>query len=437
MNTYTSIPFSLTFLAFKGYLVNFVLLLLITCSINLNAQVYQVYVAAESDDVVQRVSFDANTNQGWVDATISVGKLPTETDGPHGLTISPDKKHWFVTIAHGNPYGYLAKYSTETHELKGTVDLGLFPASMEISEFTGLLYAVNFNLHGEMEPSTMMIVDPETMDLVAELPTGLMPHGTRMNSTGRKAYHVSMMSDELLEVDTYGFKIARRLALAPNMVTETTTEETGMDDLKELLNMDQSSGSRMGWMKEMNNQSASSDQHSHSSSRQTDRESDADALEHMEHKAHMHESAPLIKPTWADPHPNDAFVYVAGNGSNELIEIDVKKWAITRRIPTGKAPYNLEVSPNGKWLISSLKGAAATSVVDLSTGEELAQIANSRRVSHGVAISSDSKYAFISVEGIGGEAGSVDVISLEALERVAVVETGKQAGGISFFTLIE
>ena len=156
----------------------------------------------------------------------------------------------------------LAKYSTETHELKGTDDLGLFPASMETSEWTGLLYAVNFNLHGEMEPSTMMIVDPETMDLVAELPTGVMPHGTRMNSTGRKAYHVSMMSDELLEVDTYGFKIARRLALAPNMVTETTTEETGMEDLKELLNMDQSSGSRMGWMKEMNNQSASSDQHS-------------------------------------------------------------------------------------------------------------------------------------------------------------------------------
>ena len=115
----------------------------------------------------------------------------------------------------------------------------------------------------------------------------------------------------------------------------------------------------------------------------------------------------------------------------------MKKWAITRRIPTGKAPYNLEVSPNGKWLVSSLKGAAAASVVDLSTGEELAQIANSRRVSHGVAISSDSKYAFISVEGIGGEAGSVDVISLEALERVAVIETGKQAGGISFFTLIE
>lgn len=422
MNTYKSIPFNLTFSAFIGYLANVVLLLLITFSLNLNAQVYQVYVAAESDDVVQRVSFDANTNQGWVDATISVGKLPTETDGPHGLTISPDKKHWFVTIAHGNPYGYLAKYSTETHELKGTVDLGLFPASMEISEFTGLLYAVNFNLHGEMEPSTMMVVDPETMDLIAEIPTGIMPHGTRMNSTGRKAYHVSMMSDELIEVDTYGLDVSRTLSLKESIKSDDAGDQdheqhspmTTQDLEAELKAMD-GSGGRMGWMKEMN------------TSKPANKEG---------HNSESHH-APTVKPTWADPHPNDAFVYVAGNGSDELIEIDVKKWAITRRIPTGKAPYNLEVSPNGKWLVSSLKGAAATSIVDLSTGEELAQIANSRRVSHGVAISSDSKYAFISVEGIGGEAGSVDVISLEALERVAVVETGKQAGGISFFTTLE
>jgi hypothetical protein len=50
-----------------------------------------------------------------------------------------------------------------------------------------------------------------------------------------------------------------------------------------------------------------------------------------------------------------------------------------------------------------------------------------------VAISADNKYAFISVEGIGGEPGSVDIINLETLKRVDVVETGKQAGGIIFW----
>ena len=58
---------------------------------------------------------------------------------------------------------------------------------------------------------------------------------------------------------------------------------------------------------------------------------------------------------------------------------------------------------------------------------------DSSDVSHGVAISSDSKYAFISVEGIGGEPGIVDVIELESQLLIDKVEIGKQAGGIAFW----
>ena len=401
----------------KNFFLYFILPLLLS-TIDIHAQIYQVYVAAESDDVVQLVSFDATSNKGWVDVTIPVGKLATETDGPHGLTISPNKKHWFVTIAHGNPYGYLAKYSTDTNELMGTVDLGLFPASMEISDYTGLLYVVNFNLHGEMEPSSMMVVDPETMDLIVELPTGIMPHGTRMNSKGTKAYHVSMMSDELIEVDTYGLDITRTLSLKVPMIDDSAQEkhnpETTQDLVAELKAMD-GSGGRMGWMKEMN------------ASKPANEEKDSSMTYHR----------PLVKPTWVDPHPNDQWVYVAGNGSDEIIEIDVENWSISRRMPTGKLPYNLEVSPNGKYLVTSLKGAGATSIIDLERGVELAQIPNSRKVSHGVTISPDSKYAFISVEGIGGEPGSVDIISIETQQLITFVETGKQAGGISFFTTLK
>lgn len=386
------------------------------------AQIYQVYVAAESDDVVQRVHFDASQNTAWIDTSISVGRYPTETDGPHGMSVSPDGQHWFVSIAHGNPYGYLAKYDTETNTLQGTVDLGLFPASMEISKYTGMLYVVNFDLHGEMVPSSVMVVDPEGMDVISEFETGIMPHGTRMNSKGTKAYHVSMMSDELIEVDTYGFDITRRLSLRAPMI-EDDAHDMGHQQHEPLSNHDMAaeikamdgSGGRMGWMKEMNASKPATEE---------------------DHSSMMHHK-PVVKPTWADPHPNDRWVYVAGNGSDEIIEIDVENWELSRRIPTGKAPYNLEVSPNGKYLVSSLKGAGATSIIDLEQGIELAQIPNSRNISHGVAISPDSKYAFISVEGIGGEPGSVDIISIETLERVAVVETGKQAGGIAFFRMNE
>ena len=50
-----------------------------------------------------------------------------------------------------------------------------------------------------------------------------------------------------------------------------------------------------------------------------------------------------------------------------------------------------------------------------------------------MAISNDSRYAFISVEGKGGEPGIVDVIDLKSFKLVDKVEVGKQAGGIAFW----
>ena len=127
------------------------------------AQDYYLYVAAESEDEVHVVQFNAESGEANITKTIPVGRFPTEIDGPHGITVSPDGKYWFVSIAHGNPYGMLAKYKTGTDELVGTTELGMFPATMEISERTGLLYVVNFDLHGPMLPSSQMVIDPNDM----------------------------------------------------------------------------------------------------------------------------------------------------------------------------------------------------------------------------------------------------------------------------------
>ncbi len=346
------------------------------------SQDYYLYVAAESEDEVHLVHFDGETEEASIAKTIVVGRYPTEIDGPHGLSVSPDGEYWFVSIAHGNPYGWLAKYKTGTDELVGTTELGMFPATMEISPETGLLYIVNFNLHGEMKPSTVSVVEPDMMVRLTDIDTGIMPHGSRISPSGRHMYHVSMMTDELIEVSTSSMEVTRRLKLS---------------EKKEMGNMDHSSMD-------------------HSSMGHGD----------MKHK-------PVEKPTWADPHPTNPMVYVAGNGSDEVLEIDTENWKITRRFKTGKAPYNLEVSPDGELLVVSYKGEGSTGIWDIESGKELAKIANTRRVSHGVTISPDNKYAFVSVEGIGGEPGSVDVINLETNELVDYVETGKQAGGIYFW----
>ncbi|MDR8389652.1 YncE family protein [Aliifodinibius sp. S!AR15-10] len=335
------------------------------------AQKHWVYVAAESDDEVALVSFDAKTGHGVVEDVVKVGEYPTENEGPHGINISPDGRHWYLSVAHGNPYGWLYKFTTADNKFLGRTQLGLFPASMEISTATGLLYVVNFNLHGDMEPSIVSVVDPQAMEVVNEITTGIMPHGSRISSDGRWQYHVSMMTDELIEVNTLKMEVSRRLNVAPGDKTGTVQQAS-----------------------------------------------------HTTHKK------PVAKPTWADPHPNKPFVYVANNGSDEAVEVNTDSWKITRRFQTGKAPYNLEVSHDGKLLVVTYKGEGATGIWDLQTGKELAKIKNSRLVTHGVSISPDNTYAFISVEGKNGEPGSVDVIDLHKLELAEVIEVGKQAGGI-------
>ena len=69
------------------------------------AQNYYLYVASESDDTVSLLKFDGTTIVE--EERINVGSYPTEIEGPHGITIDPNGRYWYVTLAHGTPYGSL------------------------------------------------------------------------------------------------------------------------------------------------------------------------------------------------------------------------------------------------------------------------------------------------------------------------------------------
>lgn len=364
------------------------------------AQNYFVYVAAESDDTVSLLKFDGDDISEL--ERFDVGYYPTEIEGPHGITVGPNGDYWYLSLAHGNPFGKLIKYSTKDNKVVGETSLGLFPATMQISSVTGLLYCVNFNLHGKMSPSTVSVVDPETMTEIKKITTGAMPHGSRMSPDGLKQYSVSMMSSELYEIDALDLSVSRKMNLENKIPKKKKMSMNHSMDNKKMMNS----------TKEMN----------HSNNMK----------EHvMKMKSSMHMSD--VKPTWVIHHPNKKTLYVAGNGSNEIIEIDSEKWKISKRIKTQKGPYNVEVSPNGKYLVATLKGEGSTAIWDLENNYKINVIRNSTTVSHGIAISNDSKYAFISVEGVGGEPGIVDVINLNDSKLISSVEVGKQAGGIAFW----
>lgn len=356
------------------------------------SQTYFLYVASESEDEVAVIKFDGF--KGVVDKVISVGYQATEIEGPHGLTLDPSGDFWYVTMAHGNPFGRLYKYATESNELIDFTELGIFPATMQISSANGMLFCVNFNLHGKMEPSTVSVVDPFYMEEIMQIKTGSMPHGSRISPNGLNHFSVAMMSGELFEINVMTMEISRKmnLELSLNSLLKDLTKAADNDTLGNVM--------------------------SHQMMNQNNRHSS-------------------IKPTWVVPHPDGQRVFVAANGADMILEIDLFKWEVVRTFHTGKGPYNIEITGDGKKMIVSYKSEGGTGIWDLCQEKELAVIKNSREITHGISVSPDNKYAFVSVEGKGIERGSVDIISLDKYKLIDVVEVGKQAGGIVFWKVEE
>jgi DNA-binding beta-propeller fold protein YncE len=133
-------------------------------------------------------------------------------------------------------------------------------------------------------------------------------------------------------------------------------------------------------------------------------------------------------PTWVEPSATRA--WVACNGSNELLEVDLAAWKIGRRLAAGSGIYNLAVTSDGLRVVATNRGGQSVSVIDALSGRELGRISTRRPMVHGVALSGNDRFAFVSVEGVGAEPGTVEIIDLVTLSRVASVDVAAQAAGI-------
>ena len=351
------------------------------------AREYRAYVLSESVDQIAVVRF--GPGGAIVEHTGSVGMSLLDPDGPHGVAVAPDGTHYFVSTAHGSPNGSLWKFDAATNEPVGRVELGSFPATVQVSPDGWYAWVVNFNLHGELVPSSVSVVETGEMIEIARITTCTMPHGSRLNPQGTRHYSACMMDDELVEIDAQAFAVARHFSL-------TKGKEIGMTGAPPLRGAADQAGRDMG---------------GHG----------------MEPPKPGDQSC---SPTWAQPSADGARVWVACNKSSELVEIDVASWTLVRRLPAGDGIYNLAVTHDGTRVLATNKRGQSVSVFDAVSGRELARIPTSRKVVHGVAVTADDRYAFVTNEGVGSQKATVDVIDLVSLTRVATVEVGQQAGGV-------
>ncbi len=357
------------------------------------SRTYTALVASESVDRVAVI--ELGPQGARVVRQHDVGVMIADPDGPHGLAVSPDGKSYYVSTAHGTPYGVLWKFDTRSNTYAGQVMLGNFPATAQVTPDGSKVVVVNFNLHGDMVASDISVVRADSMQEIARITTCAMPHGSRVNGAGTRHYSVCMMDEQLVEIDLEGLQVSRHFSL-------TKGAEQGMNGAPPVRGASSAS---------------------------------ADAA-HAGHDMSGHGLAQpaagstQCSPTWAQPSPDDKTVWVVCNGTSDLVEIDVASWTLRRRIAAGNGVYNLAVTRDGTKLVATNKRAQSVSVIDTRTGATLAVLPTQRRVVHGVAITHDDRYAFVSVEGVGSEPGTVEIIDLVLLRTIARVDVGQQAGGI-------
>jgi DNA-binding beta-propeller fold protein YncE len=94
-----------------------------------------------------------------------------------------------VSTAHGVPFAL----PVEVHDggrqrARAASSWGCFPATLQASPDGAFVYVVNFNLHGEMVPSSVSVVAADEMIEVARITTCKMPHGSRLNPQGTRPY---------------------------------------------------------------------------------------------------------------------------------------------------------------------------------------------------------------------------------------------------------
>jgi YVTN family beta-propeller protein len=339
---------------------------------------YRILVSSESGDIVTQLAWNG-TSLTTV-KVVPVGVMPADIDGPHNVAIAPDGRYWYVTIAHGTPYGTLWKLAVDGDTVIGKAPLEMFPTTIGLTPDGELAFVANSDFHGDHPRTNVVtVVYTPTMKALTNLAACDMPHGVKVNHAGTLVYVSCMNSDEILEIDRQSFRIERR-------------HRTGEGSAPQMAGM-------------------------HGSPAATASTAPGTA----------HDCAP----TFVSVSPDDRRLYVACNHGNTLQVLDATTLEAVREIPVGAGAYNVEPSADGRWVIVTNKKGQSVSLVDAATLTEVARVPTSKKLPHGVAYSPDGRWAFISVESVGADPGAVDVIDLTTRARVASAAVPLQPTGIA------
>jgi hypothetical protein len=261
----------------------------------------------------------------------------------------------------------------------------MFPTTISVTPDGELAFVANSDCYGDHPRTNLVsVIYTPQMTPLTNVAACDMPHGVKVNHAGTFVYISCMNSDEVLEIDRQSLGIARRhktgaaMAMGAHDMGATTAGAAAPAPAS---------------------------------------------------------PAPQCMPTFVSLSADDKRLYVACNHGNSLQVIDAATFTLVKEIPTGAGAYNVEPSPDGKWVIVTNKKAQSVSIISADSLVEVARIPTTKKIPHGIAYSPDGRYAFISQESIGVDPGAVDVIDLTTRTKVATAPVPLQPTGITLLRL--
>ncbi|HSM35137.1 MAG TPA: YncE family protein [Longimicrobiales bacterium] len=148
-------------------------------------------------------------------AALSVDRRRGETDEPHGVAVSPDGRHLYVTLAHGEPS--LWKFERPGDRRVGRLDLGgAGAARIAVSADGRTGFIADYERGSGGRPGEVVSVDLGTLEVRARSRPCAGPHDARPAPDGAVVAVACSLSDEVVFLDGATLEVTARYAAGPD-----------------------------------------------------------------------------------------------------------------------------------------------------------------------------------------------------------------------------